>query len=305
MMRKVTVRAPATSANLGAGFDVFGLSLGCLYDEVSLELRSERGIILELAGGYCVPEDETKNCASVAARTVFGLKGEKRGAIMRIKKGIRPASGMGSSAASSAAGALAASLLLGGLSTEELLRCAAEGERASCGSSHMDNVAPALFGGFTIVRSYEPIDVVRIDPPENLGVVAILPEVSVSTRVAREILPQNVAVSDAVKNIGNASAFVAGMVMGDISLAGRAMEDAIFERARGPLVPWLSEVKRAAIDAGALGSALSGSGPAVMAIFDRRVRDGHEIGKAMKEALGMEGEAYVCVSFPAACEVSA
>jgi homoserine kinase len=305
MMRKVTVRAPATSANLGAGFDVFGISLGCLYDEISLELRSERGIVLDRIEGYDVPCEAHKNCASAAAGAVFGLKGEKRGAVMRIKKGIRPASGLGSSAASSAAGALAASLLLGGLSAEELLRCAAEGERASCGSAHMDNVAPALFGGFTIVRSYEPPEVVRIDPPENLGVVAILPEVSVSTREAREILPRKVAVRDAVKNTGNASAFVAGLSTGNIALAGRAMEDAIFEKARSPLVPWLSEVKRAAIDAGALGSALSGSGPAVMAIFDRRVRDGHGIGKAMKEALEMECEVHMCASFPAAHEVSA
>jgi len=224
---------------------------------------------------------------------------------MTIKKGIRPASGLGSSAASSAAGALAASLLLGGLSAEDLLRCAAEGERASCGSAHMDNVAPALFGGFTIVRSYEPLEVVRMDPPENLGVIAILPEVSVSTREAREILPREIAVRDTVKNTGNASAFVAGMASGNIALAGRAMEDAIFEKARNPLVPWLSEVKRAAIDAGALGSALSGSGPAVIAIFDRELCDGHEVAEAMRSALDMKSEVYVCTSFPAAREVSA
>jgi homoserine kinase len=302
---KVTVRAPATSANLGAGFDVFGLSLGCLYDEVSLELSSERGIVLDRIEGHRVPCEADKNCASVAAGAVFDLKGEERGAVMKIKKGIRPASGLGSSAASSAAGALAASLLLGGLNTEELLRCAAEGERASCGSVHMDNVAPALFGGFTIVRSYEPPEIVRIDPPENLGIAIVLPDVAVSTMEAREILPQEVTVRDAVKNIGNASAFVAGLASGNIALAGRAMEDAIFEKARSPLVPWLSEVKRAAIDAGALGSALSGSGPAVMAIFDRELCDGHEVAEAMRSALDMRSEVYICTSFPSAHEASA
>lgn len=132
--------------------------------------------MLEGVEGYDVPSEPSANCASVAASEVFRLRGYGDGAEMRIKKGIRPKSGLGSSAVSSVGGALAASLLMGGMGMDEVLRCAGEGERISSMSAHLDNAAPALLGGFTIVRSYDPLEVVRLEAPENLGVV-VLPDI--------------------------------------------------------------------------------------------------------------------------------
>jgi len=305
-MSTVRVRVPATSANLGAGFDVFGLALDCLYDEVTMELTGGEGIEIEGIDGYDVPAESSRNCAAVAAMKVFELEGYRAGARMRISKGIRPKSGLGSSAASSVGGALAASLLLGGLGTEDLLRCAGEGECISSMSAHLDNVAPALLGGFTIVRSYDPLEVVRLEVPENLGIVAILPDVEVGTREARAILPESVPVRGMVHNVGNAGAFVAGMMRKDVRLMGRAMDDAIFERAREPLVPWLRGIRGVALDEGACGLAMSGSGPSVIALFDRAERDGEAVREAMVEAFadrGMDSAGFVCSAGSGAEEV--
>ena len=303
----VRVRVPATSANLGAGFDVFGIALDCLYDEVTMELTGGEGILIEGVEGYDVPSEPSANCASVAASEVFRLKGYGGGAGMRIKKGIRPKSGLGSSAASSVGGALAASLLLGGMGTEDLLRCAGEGERISSMSAHLDNAAPALLGGFTIVRSYDPLEVVRLEVPGNLGIVVILPDVEVSTREARAILPESVPVRGMVHNVGNAGAFVAGMMRKDVRLMGRAMDDAIFERAREPLVPWLRDIRGVALGEGACGLAMSGSGPSVIAVFDRCERDGSGICEAVKGAFadgGIKSEGFVCSVSKGAMELN-
>jgi homoserine kinase len=296
-MSRIRVRIPATSANLGAGFDVFGLALDCLCDEVAMELTDGEGIEIESIEGYDLPLDPSRNCAAIAASAVFRLKSYSMGARMWIKKGIRPKSGLGSSAASSVGGALAASVLLGGLDEEDLIRCAGEGEKASSMSAHLDNVAPALFGGFTIVRSYDPIEVIRLETPENLGIVVVLPDAEASTLEARAVLPESAPVKSVVRNVGNASAFAAGVARKDIKLMGRAMDDAIFEKAREPLVPWLTNVRKAALNAGARGLALSGSGPSVIAVFDRTESDGEAVKRAVVEAFaerGMNSTGFVC-----------
>lgn len=304
---RVKVRVPATSANLGAGFDVFGMALDCLYDEVHMELTAGKSIEILSIEGYDVPREPSSNCAAVAASKVFEMKGYAHGAKMWIRKGIRPKSGLGSSAASSVGGALAASKLLGGFSYEDILLCAGEGEKVSSMSAHLDNAAPALLGGFNIIRSHSPIDIVRLEAFPAIGIVVVLPDIEISTKEARAILPESAPVKDVVRNVGNASAFVAGFVRGDIALMGRAMVDEIFEKAREPLMPWLGSIRKVAVGAGASGLSLSGSGPSVIAIFDKREHKGKEISKAITEAFlenGIDGKGFVCSIGKGAMEIS-
>lgn len=293
---RVTVRAPSTIANVGPGFDVFGIALEEPSDRIEVRRTSEPGVHVESivgVGAYAVTLDNTRNTAAVAAQKVLSVAGADFGIAMRIDKGIRPASGMGSSGASAAGGAYAANLLLERpLSMNQLICCASFGEEASSGSRHADNAAPALMGGFTIIRSYDPMDVVRLEPPRDLGIVACLPEFAVPTREARKKVPKTVPMHDVVTQIGHASSLVAGMALGDLDLIARSIRDVIVEPARAPLVPFLKEAERAAIDAGAFASFLGGSGPCIAAFFDRRKADGLEIAKAVQEFY--EGHGVEC-----------
>ena len=212
---RAIVRAPSTIANVGPGFDVFGIALEEPSDRIEVRRTSEPGVRVESivgVGAYAVTLDNTKNTAAVAASKVLSVAGADFGISMRIDKGIRPASGMGSSGASAAGGAYAANLLLERpLDMNMLISCASFGEEASSGSRHADNAAPALMGGFTIIRSNEPMDVMRLDPPKDLGIVACLPEFAVPTREARKRVPKTVPMHDVVHQVGHASSLVAGM----------------------------------------------------------------------------------------------
>lgn len=191
---KVEIIAPATLANLGPGFDVFGIALKEPYDVISVKRVSEFGVrIMEVTGvgANRVTMDVKRNTASVAATEVLAKGRADFGLELRIRKGVRPCSGMGSSGASAAGGAFAANLILDRpLSMNDLVVCAAWGEQASSGTLHADNVAPSLFGGFTIIRSYNPLDVVHVVPPANLGIVTALPDMMVSTKEAGEYCPK-------------------------------------------------------------------------------------------------------------------
>ncbi|MCG7840665.1 MAG: homoserine kinase [Methanomassiliicoccales archaeon] len=293
---RVAVRAPSTIANVGPGFDVFGIALNDPYDRIEVRKTSEPGVHVESitgTGSYAVTLDNTKNTAAVAASKVLKVAEADFGILMKINKGIRPASGMGSSGASAAGGAYAANMLLDvPLVMNRLICCASFGEEASSGSRHADNAAPALMGGFTIIRSYEPMDVIRIEPPKNLGIVASLPEFAVPTREARMRVPINVPMSDVVHQVGHASSLVAGMAMGDLGMIARSIKDVIVEPARAPLVPFLKEAERTAVDAGAFASFLGGSGPCIAAFYDMEKADGLEIAEAMQRFY--EGHGVEC-----------
>jgi homoserine kinase len=178
----------------------------------------------------------------------------------------------------------------------DLVVCAAIGEQASSGTLHADNVAPSLFGGFTIIRSYEPLEVVNVVPPANLGIVAALPDMMVSTKEARGILPKSVEMNKLVRTVGHASSMAVGMSLGDISLIGRSVSDVIVEPVRAPLVPHLKEAEEAALKAGAVASFLGGSGPCVASFFDLAITDGKAIGDAVRhvfESKGIKVEVWV------------
>jgi len=290
---KVEIIAPASLANLGPGFDVFGIALKEPYDVIGAKRVSEPGVrIVEVTGvgANRVTLDAKRNTASVAAFEVLRRAKADFGLELSIRKGVRPCSGMGSSGASAAGGAFAANLALDRpLPMSDLVVCAAIGEQASSGTLHADNVAPSLFGGFTIIRSYEPLEVVNVVPPVNLGIVAALPDVMVSTKEARGILPKTVEMRKLVHTVGHASSLVVGMSLGDVSLIGRSVNDVIVEPVRAPLVPHLKEAEEAALKAGAVASFLGGSGPCVASFFDLALTDGKAIGEAVRQVFESKG----------------
>lgn len=284
--------APATSANLGAGFDVFGVALDTLFDSVQVEAveRSDIKISIEGVGSEMIPEEPHRNTAGVVATALLGLSGRKCGLNIRINKGIKPGSGLGSSAASAAAAALAVNEVLDlNLSKKELIKTAAQGEIASAGAPHADNVSPAVLGFFTIIKSYNPLEVIQLPSPENVEFVVAIPEMVKSTAQMRSILPKQVALSDLVRNVGNATAFVAGIALNDVTLMGKGMEDSVVEPVRTPLLTGVTDVKRSALEAGAAGVALSGAGPSVLALLNREENKAEGVAKAMKSAFERHG----------------
>ena len=282
----IRIHAPATTSNLGAGFDIFGLALGEPYDTIEGRKIDSGIIISEVSGpgSDSIPTDPEKNSVGIAAAEVLRRTGADFGIEIRIKKGIRPGSGIGSSGASAAGGAYLAHVLTGEkLSPTEVVLCAAHAENVTSGGFHADNVAPCILGGFTIIRSYEPFEVISIRPPKDLGIVIAMPDVVVYTADSRKVLPREASIKDLVFHVGNASSMVHGMEVGDVDLIGRSVKDAIFEPARTPLVPFLKEAEKAALSVGAKASFLGGSGPCIISFYKISEMDGNNIAEAIKK----------------------
>ncbi len=268
MGKRVRVKAPATVSNLNCGFDVLGFAVSEPYDIVELELTDTATVdIEEIRGCDSLSTDPEKNVVGAVLRAMASASGTTAGFRVIIEKGIMPGSGIGSSAASSAAAALAANLLLANRFTLiELVRFAMEGERLASGTAHADNVAPALYGGITLVRSYNPLDIVRLHVPHELFCVIIHPELEIKTSVARGLLDPQLPLSTAVRQWGNVGGLVAGLFSEDYDLIGRSLEDYVAEPKRAGLIPGFREMKERAIASGALGAGISGSGPSVFAL---------------------------------------
>ena len=302
----VEALAPATSANLGAGFDVFGVALDTLYDKVSIEIVKGDKVELYVEGKWAssIPTDLNRNTAGVVAKNLLSSFNRRCGLVIRIQKGIKPGSGLGSSAASAAATALALNEALGlGLSRAELIEYAALGEAASAGVPHADNVSPAILGFFTIVISNNPTEVIQLPSPDNVKFVIAIPELTLETSLARSVIPKQVRLSDAIHNIACASAFIAGVALKDITLMGKAMKDSIAEPYRASFIPGLNDVKNNAIEAGAVGVAISGAGPSILALIDSEEDVEAKVAKAMKEGFeknGVESEVIIAKPGPGA-----
>ncbi len=232
-----------------------------------------------------LPRDARKNTAGVAAQTLLDAVGDRRGVALTIRKGLPLSSGLGGSAASAVAAAFAVNALVGaGASLETLMACAFEGERIGAGSAHGDNIAPAVYGGFVLVRVPNPPDVVRLPVPAGLTAVVVHPDLEIETARARALLGSEVPLGDAIRQWANLGALVDALHRGDFDLLARAIEDTIAEPRRAPLVPGLAAIKRAAIDAGALGSGLSGSGPSLFALC-RGIETARRVARAMTAAV--------------------
>ena len=267
-MTSVTAFAPATVSNVACGFDVLGFALHEPGDRVTARLAASGVHIEDILGDEGrLPREAARNTAGVAVMALLKHLGETRGVSLLITKGLPLSSGLGGSAASAAAAVVAADALLGARSSQEtLITCALEGERLGAGSAHADNIAPCICGGFVLVRRAMPPDIVRLPVPVGLTAVVVHPDLEIETAKARALLGTTVALADAVQQWANLGALVHSLHTGDFALMGRALEDTIAEPRRAPLVPGLAEIKRAAIDAGALGSSLSGSGPSLFAL---------------------------------------
>lgn len=305
MEKSIRVFAPATVANVACGFDIMGFAIEQPGDEVVMRLTDEPGKVrIERIIGDegKLPMDPDKNTVSLVVQQLLHKVGSQYGASIILYKNMPLGSGLGSSAASAVAGLFAANELLSRHEPEkalpnrvDLLPYAMEGERLACGSAHADNVAPALMGGFVLVRSYDPLDVITIPAPLSLWVTVIHPQVEVQTRDARSILRKQISLKDATIQWGNTAGLVAGLWKCDYDLIGRSMQDVIIEPIRSILIPGFDNVKINAMRAGALGCGISGSGPSIFSLSCDE-ETAVEVGRKMQNAFGMlniDSEVYI------------
>ena len=302
-IKEVTAFAPATVANLGPGFDVLGLALHAPGDTVTARLTHASGVkITKVVGdGGRLPLDAARNSAGIAAHhTLLKAGMPEVGVELTVVKAMPLGSGLGSSAASAAAAAFAVNALVGGpLRRRDLIGPCVEAEAAVSGR-HADNVAPALLGGLILVRSLDPLDVVRLPVPEGLTVVVVTPAFELPTREARAALPREVPLASMVQMSANLAAFVSACHAGDLALLARSVHDPIVTPVRAKLIPGGEAVMEAAQAAGALASSISGAGPSIFALC-RSERSAHEVAEAMTRAFAKAGLEASSVVSPADC----
>ena len=291
-MEKIRVYAPATVANVACGFDIFGFAVNRPGDEIVLEKRTEPGIsIIEITGDDGrLPKEVAKNTAGIAIQKYLAHIGrEDQGFNLSLHKDMPLGSGLGSSAASAVAGVFAANELMGKpLTQKELLPFAMEGERVACGSAHADNVGPSLLGGFIIIRSYDPLDIIQIATPLDLYASIVHPHIEVNTKDARGILDKEISLSTTITQMGNVAGLVAGLMLPDYSLIARSLVDVIIEPSRAILIPQFAEVKAAALQAGALGCSISGSGPSLFAL-SKGEETAQQVAESMRNQFALVG----------------
>ncbi len=297
-MNVIKVFAPATVANVTCGFDILGFAVDQPGDEITLRKSNSGEVnILKITGdGGALPLDADKNTCGVVVKMFLKDLEIDLGVDITLDKKMPLGSGLGSSAASSVAAIFAINELLGKpKKLEELLPYAMEGERVACGAAHADNVAPGLYGGFVLIRSYDPLDVIRLKTPNDLYATLVHPHIEVKTKDAREILRKQIYFKDSVKQSGNVAGLIAGLLTSDYGLISRSMHDYIVEPIRSILIPGYDDVQKAAMDFGALGAGISGSGPSIFALSnDRDVANKIAVKmKTIYAGFDIESETYV------------
>ncbi|HLT72151.1 MAG TPA: homoserine kinase [Cyclobacteriaceae bacterium] len=269
IMNAIKASAPATVANVSCGFDIFGFAVASPCDEVTLMVRDTPGVVITGITGDegRLPMESDRNTAGVAVREYLRAIGSDQGIGIELTKNLPLGSGMGSSAASSVAALVAINHLMGEpMKRDDLLPFAMEAERVACGSPHADNVAPSLLGGFVLIRGYEPLDVVRIPTPDELYCTLVHPQLELNTEDSRNVLKASIPLRDAVRQWGNIAGLVTGLMKPDYDLIGRSLHDYIAEPLRSVLIPGFDRIKKMAVQAGALGAGISGSGPTIFAL---------------------------------------
>ena len=280
-MEEIKIFAPASVANVSCGFDVLGFCLDPVGDEMIIRKTKTPGVKISKILGQNLPLEVKKNVAGVAAEAMLSENPSTFGFEIEIHKKIKPGSGIGSSAASAAGAVYGINELMGKpLSAHDLIQYAMEGECLASGSPHADNVAPVLLGGFTLVRSTKPLDVIKLPCPSELKAIVLHPKIELKTMHAREILKNNVPLKKAINQWGNLAAFISSLYTEDYDLMSRSLVDEIVEPMRSLLIPEFEEVKKAVMDAGALGFGISGSGPSVYALA-KGILDANSIADAM------------------------
>ncbi len=300
---RVLASAPSSTANLGPGFDTFGLALDLFEDQIEItKHEAKRGkIIIKMEETkYKVPKKITENSASLVIMKMMKDHNIDNDLEIKIAKNVPPGYGIGSSAASSVASAVAFDKLFNlNLDKKELIRYAAEGEIASAGIKHYDNVTGSLIGGFTVVRTIPDIQYIKFEPPKDLFFVVGIPIISTpkkKTEKSRSVLPKKVLLKNAINNIINASCVVAGFASKDIEMIAMGVEDQIVEPARKHLIPGYDFVKKNAIKNGALSLTISGAGPSVIAILNTE-KNAEAVIKGIGNGFineGIKSKVYLC-----------
>jgi len=284
-MKEITVLAPGTVSNVVCGFDCLGFALESPCDEMTLRLLDEKTVRIKHTDAYGLPTEPEKNVAGVALLAILATIEENVGFEVEIRKHIKPGSGIGSSSASAVGAVVAANYLLGErFSRLELADFAMLGEQVASIGRHADNVAPCLYGGFTLVRSVDPLDIVSLEFPKLFATV-IHPQIEIKTSEARKILPSEIPLKSAVKYWSNLGALVAALAHGDYELLARSLVDDIVEPVRRRLIPYFDELKAESLKSGALGGGISGSGPSVFMLSETR-ETAQTIEKTMREIYG-------------------
>ena len=268
-IRSVKALAPATVANVSCGFDIFGFAVEAPADEVVITLTETPGVVIKQITGDNgrLPLDASRNTSGVAVQEFLRKMESKVGAEITLHKKLPLGSGMGSSAASSAAALVAINHLFDNpFSREQMLPFAMEAERIACGSAHADNVAPSLLGGFVLIRSYSPLDVTKIPTPAGLYCTLVHPHIELKTEDSRRVLKSSIQMKDAVTQWGNIAGLVVGLMKPDYGLITRSLQDVIAEPIRSVLIPGFDDIKLTALANGALGSGISGSGPTIFSL---------------------------------------
>ncbi|HSP11103.1 MAG TPA: homoserine kinase [Salegentibacter sp.] len=280
-MEELKIFAPATVANLSCGFDVLGCCLENVGDEMLIRKNDLNELRITKITGQELPLETNQNVAGVAAQALLDEIKSNQGFDIEIHKNIKAGSGIGSSAASSAGAVYGVNKLLGSpFSRNELIKFAMEGERLASGNAHADNVAPALLGGFSLVKSYEPLEVIKLPSPPELRMVILHPLIEIKTRDSRAVIRQNVSLQKAISQWGNLAALISGLYTEDYDLLGRSLKDEIIEPFRSILIPHFEKLKGIALKNGALGFGISGSGPSVFAMCK-----GDETAENVKETI--------------------
>ncbi|MCT4602677.1 MAG: homoserine kinase [Marinifilum sp.] len=284
MSEEVKVFAPGSVSNVGCGFDILGFAIDGVGDEMILKKNNENKIIINPVNGYeNLPTDPKKNVAGVAIQALLDDLSSDQGFDVEIVKNIKPGSGIGSSAASAAGAVVAVNELLGRpYSRMELVNFAMIGEEVASGDMHADNVAPATLGGFCLIRGYNPLDVIHINPPADLWCVVIHPQIEIKTKESRELLTPSIPLKKAIRQWGNVAGLMSGLYTSNYELIGRSLEDHIIEPQRKVLIPEFDELKLSVMEAGALGCSISGSGPSVFALAN-----GKETADVVANAMNM------------------
>ncbi len=297
-MRTVKASAPATVANVSCGFDIFGFAVEAPADEVEVSLNDTGNVtIAKIEGdGGRLPRLASKNTAGVGVEAYLKKIGSSHGAEITLYKNLPLGSGMGSSAASSAAALVAINELHGNpLTREELLPFAMESERIACGSAHADNVAPSLLGGFVLIRGYAPLDVARIPTPQDLFCTLVHPHIELKTEDSRRVLKMSIPLKDAITQWGNIAGLVVGLMKPDLGLISRSLHDVVAEPIRSVLIPGFDIIKESSVKAGALGCGISGSGPTIFSLSSDE-KTAREVAKVIQnqfETFGLKSDVYV------------
>lgn len=280
-MQEITIFSPATVANVSCGYDAMGFALESLGDEMIFKKTESKEVVISKIEGAKLPLEACNNVAGVVAQNMLTDSNADFGLDIQIFKNFKPGSGLGSSAASASGTAFAVNELLGKKYSDlELTKFAMQGEVVACGSAIADNVSAAIYGGFVLIRNYEPLDIVSIPTPSKLVATVIHPQIEIKTEDARKVMPSDIPLKTAVGQWANVGGLISGLHASDFNLIGRSLVDNVAEPVRKGLIPHFDAVKESSIKAGALGAGISGSGPSIFALSE-----GLETANKVKEAM--------------------